>query len=183
MKRPLDDVLNDLPNVVDEHIPVPEISIKQAERTNNIKKKYGWMYAFAGLAAALAILIFSFMPFEKVTAEIIDNGFNPPGDSVVLKASSKDEESLKKVLDDIVKTRYKDKEFEKYEVQSIAIAPQSPGGWKDIVKANTSEKVYQNTWIVQLYFPDLAQLSASMSQGQLFIAKTKEGWVVWSQYH
>ncbi len=183
MKRPLDDILKDLPDVVDRHVPVPEISVKQPERVKNRRKKHGWMFALASLAAALVILIFSFMPFEEVSAEIIDNGFNPPGDNLVMKASAKDEENLKKVLDDIVKTRYKDKEFENYEVQSVAIAPQSPGGWKDIVKANTSEKVYQNTWIVQLYFPDLAQLSASMSQGQLFIAKTKEGWVVWSQYH
>lgn len=181
MKRSLDDILMDLPNVADRHISVPEINMEKFKTKK--KGKMGWFYAFAGLAAALAVFIFSFAPFEEVAAEIIDNGFSPPGDIIVMKASPKDEEGLKKALAAIVKTRYKDEEFKNYEVQSVALAPQSPGGWKDIVRANTSEKVYQNTWIVQLYFPDMASISASMSQGQLFIAKTKTGWVVWSQYH
>lgn len=183
MKRPLDEVLKDLPDIVDKHIAVPEIKIGKVERIRSKKKRRSWMYALAGLAAALAVMIFVYFPFNNVSAEIIDNGFNPPEDKVVLKASPKDEASLRKVMDDIVKARYKDKEFEKYEVRSVALAPQSPGGWKAIVKANSSEKVYQNTWIVQLYFPDMDKVSASMSQGQLFIAKTKAGWVVWSQYH
>jgi hypothetical protein len=183
MKRPLDDILKDLPNVADKHISVPEISIGGDKKVRGKKKKRGWMYALSGLAAALAVMIYVFMPFKDVSAEIIDNGFNPPEDKIVLEASPKDEERLRKVLDAVVKVRYPDKEFENYEIQSVALASQSTGGWKDIVKANTSEKVYQNTWIVQLYFPDMAKVSASMSQGQLFIARTKTGWVVWSQYH
>jgi len=183
MKRTLDDILKDLPEVVDRNIPVPEISVKTEKSAGTRRKRRGWLYALSGLAAVLAIMFYAFLPFNEVSAEIIDNGFNPPEDRLVMEASPKDKESLGKLLDQIVKTRYKDKEFEKYEVQSLAPAPESPGGWKDIVRANTSEKVYLNTWIVQLYFPDMSQLSASMSQGQLFIAKTKAGWVVWSQYH
>ncbi|MGE5629770.1 MAG: hypothetical protein ACM3TR_01595 [Caulobacteraceae bacterium] len=123
------------------------------------------------------------MPFEKVSAEIIDNGFNPPASRDVLAAKAKDKESLMKLMDNIIKVRYKDPEYSEYEIKSLELAPQSEGGWKDIVKANSPEKVYQNTWIAQIYFPKMAELSASMSQGQLFIAKTKAGWVVWSQYH
>jgi hypothetical protein len=183
MKRPLEDILKDLPNVVDKNIPVPEISIDSSQKIRSKKKGRGWVYALSGLAAALAVMLYVFLPFNRVSAEIIDNGFKPPEDNIVIKAAARDEESLVKLMDQIVKTRYTDKGFEKYELQSLALAPESPGGWKDIIRANTSEKVYQNTWIIQLYFPDMAQLSASMSQGQLFIAKTKAGWVVWSQYH
>jgi hypothetical protein len=44
------------------------------------------------------------------------------------------------------------------------------------------EEVARSTWIVELHFPHL-EPSASLSHGQLFVTKTKDGWAAWFRYH
>jgi len=44
------------------------------------------------------------------------------------------------------------------------------------------KEMAENSWIATLKFPKLGS-SESLSQGQLFIVKTKKGWIPWYTYH
>lgn len=43
--------------------------------------------------------------------------------------------------------------------------------------------VGQDTWVVELTFPAMAQQGTDLSHGQLFLARFSGRWKVWFQYH
>jgi hypothetical protein len=184
MKRPLEDILSDFPNVVERNLPVPEMQLAFIQKKKMRKKPPAIFYTVTAVAAVVIILMIPFFHMERTWADkIIYNGFNCPIDADIVDTSIKDKHSLEKVLDQIIRNVYTDPEYATYQVKSVELAPQSPGGYKGIIKENCSDKVFQNSWVVQLSFPKLEAISASLSQGQIFIAKTKDGWIVWKQYH
>lgn len=184
MKRSINDVLNDLPNVIEKNIPAPEMQLSFLQTNKNRKRSSIIYYAITVAAIVLIILVIPLLSPDKSLAEkIIYKGFNCPSDTEIVKTSSNDKARLESVLDQIIHNVYKDPEYKIYQIKSVELAPQSSGGYKGIIEENCSEVVFQNSWVIQLSFPNLEKISASLSQGQIFVAKTKDGWIVWEQYH
>lgn len=54
--------------------------------------------------------------------------------------------------------------------------------YHDIALGQCGTQVAGRSWIVFLTFP-AARPSASLSAGQLYVARTAKGWVIWLRYH
>lgn len=118
-----------------------------------------------------------------VTAEPINSsGIQCPGVSTLMPTSPSDEKILRSLLPKIVRQQYPDPlYYEKYEITSIQQAAEA-GVYGKMAANFCGKEIAQSTWVVQLFFPEL-QPSASLSQGQLFITKTKRDWHPWFRYH
>ncbi|SRR5712692_8423304 len=135
------------------------------------------------VACALAVGMAMFGLSSGWTAEQIEvRGLACPDVSTVVPTNEADEETLRSVLPKIVPLQYPDpSEYQDYEITSLQMAAASTA-YGRMAAHLCGEEVARSTWIVELHFPHL-EPSASMSQGQLFVAKTKLGWTAWFRYH
>lgn len=112
-----------------------------------------------------------------------------PDPEKLVETSLNDSEDLFRALETIVPDLYKGKEFSKWEAVSITPFPLTVGKQDEeiyfqIAKNYCGGKVAEKSWLVRLHFPKMETGSASMSEGQLFVSKSKESdWFVWYQYH
>jgi hypothetical protein len=83
----------------------------------------------------------------------------------------------------IRKTYGKDPHYKVWEAKRIiSLADPDSSPYSDIAKQQCGEEVANQSWLVDLFFPEFLP-SASLSQGHIFVAKTKKGWVAWYRYH
>lgn len=134
----------------------------------------------------ISILTFSLLEMNAEAAEC-------PKPSNLEKMSLKDKEEFLKALNTLVPVTYEKGEFaEKYtkwEVRAAIPFTDTVGNKQDeiyyaMAKNFCGKEVADKSWLARLYFPKWEGISASASEGQLFIAKSKEkGWFVWFRYH
>lgn len=80
-----------------------------------------------------------------------------------------------------VASQYSNIDTSGYEVTNAY--PASHGeGFGAIVYRLCGSTIGERTWVVTLRFPKM-EPSASLSQGQLFLARFSGGWKVWFRYH
>lgn len=82
---------------------------------------------------------------------------------------------------------YRGPEYGTYEVTGLASLV--PGQWtpsgiepyRGIAARRCGARVARRSWVIYLFFPKLAW-SASLSQGLVFSARTRRGWIIWYRY-
>ncbi|MBX6351213.1 MAG: hypothetical protein IRZ11_06870 [Clostridia bacterium] len=183
-----EDLLRDLAARIDAEVPVPpglRARIEGALAARPRRPRRAWVWAALSAAAALvaaAGLYAALAPEPKALAnEVRSLGAACPDPASLLPPDEGDEARLRAVLDRIVAAHYQGSEYAGYEVTKLSPAPETMV-YGDMVANFCGEAVEASTWVLQLHFPAL-EPSASLSQGQLFVTKTKDGWDVWFRYH
>lgn len=132
---------------------------------------------------------------------VATTGFVPDSTAAVSKTVSEQSESCPNVADLvnpgphaakeiraalpklIRKTYGNDPRYRVWEVKRmISLADPESSPYSDMAKQQCGEEVAERSWLVELFFPKFLP-SSSLSQGQIFVAKTKKGWMVWYRYH
>lgn len=89
---------------------------------------------------------------------------------------------IRAVVDQLVKGAYPAApEYQEWEIRRIAPLTQAEA-YHGIAQTLCGAAVADRSWLVELRFPKL-EPSASLSQGQLFVAKIRGRWTTWYQYH
>lgn len=73
-------------------------------------------------------------------------------------------------------------EYTRWEVLKITPLPQA-GAYYGIGARVCTEDVAKQSWFVELFFPNMVPNVTPLNRGQLFLAKSHEGWVAWYKYH
>ncbi|MBA4603600.1 hypothetical protein H2C83_15115 [Thermoactinomyces sp. AMNI-1] len=138
------------------------------------------------------LLIFSFA---------VTTGFVlPPSDSVKKNASMKSENcpkpgklvypgknaenEIQAALPELIREAYgEDPRYKEWEVKRIiSLKDPKSSPYSNIAIHQCGKRTANRSFLVELFFPQFLP-SASLSQGQIFVAKTKDGWTVWFRYH
>lgn len=117
-----------------------------------------------------------------------------PKVSDLAETSFKDREELMKVLETLIPDTYvKGDEYGDYykdwTVTTLLPLPMtindgSVDVYYEIAKNFCGKEVAERSWIVQLHFAKWEGVSASNTEGQIFVAKSNDkGWHVWYRYH
>ncbi len=112
-----------------------------------------------------------------------------PNPKSLAETSIDDRGELLKALESMVPNFYEGEQFSDWKVISATPFPMTIGKreeevYFEIAKRACGGEAAEKSWLVRLYFPLLADVSASLSEGQLFVAKKKDSdWFVWYQYH
>lgn len=70
----------------------------------------------------------------------------------------------------------------RYTVERSYPADAQRAGFAAIPSGMCGEQVGGRTWVVELHFPEM-EPSASLSNGQLFVSRFRDGWWAWFAYH
>lgn len=92
---------------------------------------------------------------------------------------------IRAVLPKLIQETYgQDPRYKVYEIKRIiSLKHPESSPYSGIARQQCGKAVAKRSWLVELFFPEFLP-SASLSQGQIFVAKTKDkGWVVWFRYH
>lgn len=112
-----------------------------------------------------------------------------PNSEQLVEASLNERDDLLRALGTIVPNQYAGEQFSDWEIVSATPFPMTVGkqdeqAYFEIANNFCGGNVAEKSWLVRLHFPKLKEVSASLTEGQLFVAKSKEvGWFVWYQYH
>ena len=132
-------------------------------------------------AVVLGMALFG-LSSDWPASQVHEPGVACPAVALLVPTSEADAGALRSALSTIVPLQYPDpSEYQDYGITSVRMAAVS-AAYGRVAAHFCGEEVARSTWIVELYFPHL-EPSASMSQGQLFVAKTKDGWTSWFRYH
>lgn len=107
----------------------------------------------------------------------------PQADDLI-KPDEKAEKEIRDALPQLIQEAYgEDSRYQTYEVKRI-ISLDNPEAspYSGIAEQQCGKDVAGKSLLVELFFPEFLP-SASLSQGQIFVAKTNEGWKVWYRYH
>ncbi|MGE5590359.1 MAG: hypothetical protein ACM3ZA_07055 [Bacillota bacterium] len=171
---------------LEEQIPVPaglEAGLKQqaARRRGGRRWSVGhWVALAAALVLALGIGAYRYSS-TALAERTTYLGPNTPDPAAVKPLRSDDQAKLEALLPTMIPLHYQGPDFEGFEVVKVQTAAEA-GVYGEMVENMAGAQVAKSTFVVQLHFPKL-EPSASMSQGQLFITRTKQGWDVWFRYH
>jgi hypothetical protein len=125
---------------------------------------------------------FSFLPAS--TERIPTASERCPKADDLIKPDDEAEKEIRDVLPQLIRETYgEDSRYQNYEVRRI-IALDHPEAfpYSGIAEQRCGKAVAGKSMLVELFFPEFWP-SASLSQGQMFAAKTSEGWKVWYRYH
>lgn len=171
---------------VDEQIPVPaglEARLKRTAARSRASRRWSlsrWMALAAALVVALGIGAYRYS--SVALAERTNYlGQATPDPTQLRPLKTGDAAKLQALLPEMIPLHYQGPEYEGFEVVKVQTAAEA-GVYGEMVENMAGAKVAASTFVVQLHFPRL-EPSASMSQGQLFITRTRQGWDVWFRYH
>lgn len=109
------------------------------------------------------------------------------------KVTIDDKDDFLKALETIIPETYEKGDMaDKYSEWRIRTAlpfPKTVGIETDeiyyeMAKNFCGNEVADKSWLARVYFPKWEGISVSASEGQIFVAKSKEkGWFVWFRYH
>lgn len=126
---------------------------------------------------------FSFLP--AVSTERIPAASErcPKADDLI-KPDNKAEKEIRDALPQLIRNTYgEDSRYQNYEVKRIIpLSDPEASPYSGIAEQQCGKEVAEKSLLVELFFPEFLP-SASLSQGQIFVAKTNEGWKVWYRYH
>jgi hypothetical protein len=139
--------------------------------------------------AAMLITFITFVPSNNYAQTVVEC----PKIKQLEETSIKDKDELLNALRIIVPNTYEKDEygelFSEWEILTALPFPKTVGQennevYYEMAKNFCGEAVANKSWLVRLYFPKWEGKSASASEGQLFLSKSKEkGWFVWFRYH
>lgn len=92
-----------------------------------------------------------------------------------------DKEGLVALLPAIMPLLYREPDQQRYEIARVEQAANA-GVYGEMIANWCGPEVAASSWVVMVTFPQLAP-SASLSQGQFFLSRTKTGWNIWYRYH
>jgi hypothetical protein len=114
-----------------------------------------------------------------------------PEPSELEKTSIRDEIEVIEALNKLIPKTYKSDShpniYSEWQVETALPFPMADGNEKEeayyeMAKNFCGNDVVNKSWLVRLTFPKAP--GASIGQGQIFLAKSKEkGWFVWFRYH
>ena len=156
-----------------------------------MKKK---LLAFILTGIVIISITFAVQANVDDSTSLIEKVENCPRESNLVETSNEDREELTKALGTLIPETYiqGDENGEYYSDWSIITVtplPMTIGSQKDdiyyeIAKNFCGKEVANKSWLIQMNFPQWEGVSASNTEGQIFVAKTKEkGWFVWYRYH
>lgn len=107
----------------------------------------------------------------------------PKADDLI-KPDDKAEKEIRDALPQLIRESYgEDSRHQNYEVKRIlSLDDPESSPYFGIAEQQCGKEVAGKSLLVELFFPEFLP-SASLSQGQIFVAKTNEGWKVWYRYH
>lgn len=141
------------------------------------------LFCFLLVLAITGATGFSFLPAsETENLPAISERCPKAGDLV--KPDEKAEREIRDVLPQLIQETYgKDSRYQTYEVKRIiSLDDPEASPYSGIAEQQCGKDVAGKSLLVELFFPEFLP-SASLSQGQIFVAKTNEGWKVWYRYH
>lgn len=172
---------------INKRVPFPaklrerSLTLKQQPSLQRSMTRNRWSIVVVATAFLIGITTLGF-PLVVTAEPINSSGVQCPGVSTLTPTSPSDEKILRSLLPTIIRQQYPDPlYYEKYEVTSLQQAAEA-GVYGKMATRFCGEEVAKHTWVVQLFFSKLLP-SDSLSQGQLFIAKTKRDWHPWFRYH
>ncbi|WP_245835668.1 hypothetical protein [Virgibacillus ndiopensis] len=140
----------------------------------------------------MLVIILSAISFHinEVSAQ---SSIQCPKPSDLVKVSDKAKKEFLKALQTLVPETYEQGEYSEmyteWEVKTAIPFPETINNNKDEVyyemaKNFCGKEVADKSWLARLHFPKWEGKSASASEGQIFVAKSKDkGWFVWFRYH
>lgn len=161
---------------------VPQMNHKGSEKVKRISLIGKGLFCFLlGLAIA-GTTGFSSLPSaaedQPATSE------QCPKAEDLIQPDENAEKEIRDVLPQLIQETYgDDSRYQNYEVKRILTlkAPES-SPYSGIAEQQCGKEVAGKSLLVELFFPEFLP-SASLSQGQVFMVKTNEGWKVWYRYH
>ncbi len=126
---------------------------------------------------------FSFLPAAAMEKIPTTSERCPKADDLI-KPDDKAEKEIRDALPQLIRETYgEDSRYQNVEVKRIiSLADPEASPYSDIAEQQCGRAVAGKSLLVELFFPEFLP-SASLSQGQIFVAKTNEGWRVWYRYH
>lgn len=142
--------------------------------------KKGWFCLLLVFAVAGATGFSSFPAVERAPAT---SEACPKADDLI-KLDDRAEQEIRDALPQLIREAYgQDSCYQNYEVKRIvSLGDPAASPYSGIAERQCGKEVAGKSLLVELFFPEFLP-SASLSQGQLFVAKTNEGWKVWYRYH
>ncbi|WP_084544150.1 hypothetical protein [Paenisporosarcina indica] len=142
----------------------------------------------------LFVSLFMFVQTEVDSATLEKKLKSCPKESDLVETSIDNQEELVNELDFLIPDTYiKGDEYgENYKewiVTTVMPLPKTVDDttvdvYYEIAKNLCGKEVANKSWLIQIDFPKWDDVSASNSEGQIFVAKNKEtGWYVWYRYH
>ncbi|WP_181742073.1 hypothetical protein [Thermoactinomyces mirandus] len=94
------------------------------------------------------------------------------------------ENEIQAALPELIREAYgEDPRYKEWEVKRIiSLKDPKSSPYSNIAIHQCGKRTANRSFLVELFFPQFLP-SASLSQGQIFVAKTKDGWTVWFRYH
>lgn len=176
----LEERLGGMREELDAEIEVPaDLLPRLAARLARRRRWARWLAPGVGAVAAAAIALYLFTP-PAMANRIHYRGIHCPAQQSVLPATAGDARKLRSLMNRIVAERYPDPQHRQYVLTSLTLGPEG-SGYGQVAAHFCGRAVANSTWVAQLEFPKYLP-SASLSEGQLFITKTRQGWDVWFRY-
>jgi hypothetical protein len=125
---------------------------------------------------------FSFLPAGATERFPATSERCPKADDLI-KPDDKAGRGIRDALPQLIREAYgEDSRYQNYEVKRIIpLADPEASPYSEIAEQQCGQAVAGKSLLVELFFPEFLP-SASLSQGQIFVAKTDEGWKVWRRH-
>ncbi|MBH8601429.1 hypothetical protein [Thermoactinomyces sp. CICC 23799] len=125
-----------------------------------------------------------FSPLPSAAADQPATSEQCPNAENLIQPDENAEKEIRDVLPQLIQETYgDDSRYQNYEVKRIlSLKDPESSPYSGIAEQQCGKEVAGKSLLVELFFPEFLP-SASLSQGQVFVAKTNEGWKVWYRYH
>lgn len=127
---------------------------------------------------------FALPPSDAVKKDATMKSENCPKPGELVYPGKDVENEIRAALPELIQDAYgEDPRYKEWEVKRI-ISLKDPKStpYSGIAVQQCGKRTASKSFLVELFFPQFLP-SASLSQGQIFVAKTKGGWTVWYRYH
>ncbi len=121
---------------------------------------------------------------DAVKKDALMKSENCPKPNELVYPGKNAENEIRTALPELIREAYgEDPRYKKWEVKRIiSLKDPKSSPYSGIAVQQCGKRTANRSFLVELFFPQFLP-SASLSQGQIFVAKTKDGWTVWYRYH
>ncbi|MGA8941247.1 MAG: hypothetical protein WB502_00780 [Thermoactinomyces sp.] len=143
-----------------------------------------WFFSILLILSFAVSTGFALPPSDAVKKDASIKSENCPKPSELISPGKNAEKEIRAALPELIRKAYgEDPRYKEWEVKRI-ISLKDPKStpYSGIAVQQCGKRVANKSYLVELFFPQFLP-SASLSQGQIFVAKTKDGWTVWYRYH